>query len=289
MDRLLGILKVGAVLAADAAVFWELFRDARLAGAAAAGIGLYVLLGGYLTLWREGAVSWRRLPAAGQTRLERARELLAEEVRRSGGGDGSRLKLYLIPGAGEMNATAYGAGCVSVTQGTLDGTDPVTLVGVLAHEFSHLRHLDPEFNRAVFASVTLVVAALSVASFAVMAVIFLLFLAGSFFRSWLGLLAFQGAAKATGGLFQLMQRVVVGLYRSVLALVSRRAEYRCDRYACELGYGVQLAHFLSLAAVEDGRCMSLTEALYRSHPPTEKRIARLEAQLGGRGAGRRAG
>ncbi len=69
------------------------------------------------------------------------------------------------------------------------------------------------------------------------------------------------------------------LYRSILGIVSRHAEYRCDRYSCVLGYGTQLAHFLSVAEPYGQRNLTLTEALYRNHPPTERRIARLEKQL----------
>ena len=44
-----------------------------------------------------------------------------------------------------------------------------------------------------------------------------------------------------------------------------------------LGYGVQLSHFLAIAEPANQRQLTLTEAMYRSHPPTPKRIARLEA------------
>lgn len=67
------------------------------------------------------------------------------------------------------------------------------------------------------------------------------------------------------------------IYRSLLSLASRRAEYRSDKYSCMLGYGVQLSHFLAIAEPANQRQLTLTEAMYRSHPPTPKRIARLEA------------
>ena len=57
------------------------------------------------------------------------------------------------------------------------------------------------------------------------------------------------------------------------------AEYRSDLYSARLGYGLQLAHFLSYAAVESNRQLTLTEALYRTHPATPKRVARLEAYV----------
>ena len=279
MSRSLGILKVVLVLAVDFAALCSLFQSPWAASAAVGILALYVLFGGYPALLREGAVGSAKLPAHQRRRLEAAKAQLTADIRSSGGSGTSGLKLYLVRDDDELNATAYGSNCISVTRGTLDYADPLTLNAVLAHEVSHIQNLDPEFNRAVFCSVTLLMAALSILSFAAMAVIFVLFLALSCFRSWLGLLAFRGTTMAVGGIFGLIQRGIVAIYRTLLSLVSRRAEYRCDRYSCQLGYGVQLAHFLSVAAPADGCRLTLAEALYRTHPPASKRIARLEQLL----------
>ena len=69
------------------------------------------------------------------------------------------------------------------------------------------------------------------------------------------------------------------IYRSLLSLASRHAEYRSDKYSGMLGYGVQLSHFLTIAEPANQRQLTITEAVYRSHPPNSKRIARLERQL----------
>lgn len=279
MSRLFGILKVALVLVIDFVAIYSLFDDPYIASGAVGVIALYVLFGGYLALLKEGAVSSKKLPAYQRNRLETAKMQLVVDVKSVSGANLSGLKLYLVPGADDMNATAYGFNSVSVTRGAFDNTDPITLQAVLAHEISHLLHWDAEFNRAVFCSVTLVVAALSVMSFTVMAIIFLVFLVLSCFRSWLGVMAFQGTTKAVSGIFGLLQRGVVVIYRSLLSLVSRHAEYRSDKYSCMLGYGVQLSHFLALVEPNSQRQLTLTEAMYRSHPPTVKRIARLEAYL----------
>lgn len=279
MPRLFGVLKVALVLAADFAAIYSLFEDPYIASAAVGVIALYVLFGGYSALLKEGAVNGKKLPVYQKSRLEAAKAQLAADVKAVSGADISGIRLFLIPGDDEMNAAAYGFNCISVTRGTFDNVDPITLNAVLGHEISHILNWDPEFNRAVFCSVTLLVGALSVLSFAAMAVVFLIFLALSCFRSWLGVMAFQGTTKAIGGLFGLLQRGIVMLYRSFLSLVSRHAEYRSDRYSCRLGYGVQLAHFLAVAEPVSPRQLTLAEAMYRSHPPTPKRIARLEQQV----------
>lgn len=276
MSRLFGILKVAIVLAVDFIAIYSLLEDPCIASAVVGVISLYVLFGGYLALLKEGAVSSKKLPFHQRSRLEAAKAQLTADVKTASGMNISGLKLYLVPGDDDMNATAYGFNCVSVTRGTFDNADPITLNAVLGHEISHILNCDAEFNRAIFCSVTLLVAALSVMSFAAMAIIFLIFLVLSCFRSWLGVMAFQGTTKVVGGLFSLLQRGIVVIYRSLLSLASRHAEYRSDRYSCMLGYGVQLSHFLALAEPNNQRQLTLTEAMYRSHPPTPKRIARLE-------------
>ena len=275
MSRLFGILKVALVLAIDFVAIYSLFDDPYIASGAVGVIALYVLFGGYLALLKEGAVSSKKLPTYQRNRLETAKMQLVADVKSVSGTNISGLKLYLVPGD-DMNATAYGFNCVSVTRGTFDNADPITLNAVLGHEISHILHWDAEFNRAVFCSVTLLVAALSVVSFAAVVCIFLIFLVLSCFRSWLGVMAFQGTAKVVGGIFSLLQRGVVVIYRSLLSLASRHAEYRSDKYSFMLGYGVQLSHFLALAEPSNQRQLTLTEAMYRSHLPTSKRIARLE-------------
>lgn len=276
MSRFCGILKVALVLALDFVAIYSLFENPYIASIAVGVISVYVLFGGYLALLKEGAVISKKLPAFQRSKLEATKTQLVADVKSVSGANISGLKLYLVPGD-DMNATAYGFNCVSVTRGTFDNADPITLNAVLAHEVSHILNFDAEFNRAVFCSVTLLVGALSVMSFAMMAIIFLIFLVLSCFRSWLGVMAFRGTTKAVGGIFRLLQRGVVMIYRSLLSLASRRAEYRSDKYSCMLGYGVQLSHFLAIAEPANQRQLTLTEAMYRSHPPTPKRIARLEA------------
>lgn len=274
--RVIGLLKVSMVLAVDFVVLLMLFKEPLAASSIIAAIGFYIWIGGYISLFKEGAVRYDKLPVLDRQRLEMAKNQLTEDVKAASGINLKGLRLYLIPEDDDLQATAYGANCVSVSRGTLNTADPLSLNAVLAHESSHIIHFDPEFSRAVFASVTIVMAALSVMSFAIMAIIFLVFLALNCFKSWLGLLAFRGTTRLSGGLFGLVQRAIVMIYQTTLSMISRSAEYRCDAYSASLGYGLQLAHFLELAAPESGRKLTLTEALYRSRPPTEKRVYRLE-------------
>lgn len=202
MVRLFGISKVAAVLALNFIIILSLSGQWALTALVTSGIALYVWLGGYLSLFKEGAVKCDKLPLYDKTRLQAAKCQLIRDVQNESSVDLSKLRLYLIPGDDDMQATAYGANCVSVARGTLDNTDPVTLV----------------------------VAALGLMSVVFMILIFVLFLVLSFFRSWLGVMAFQGTTKMVGGFFGLIQRSVVALYQTLMCLASRQNEYRCDLY-----------------------------------------------------------
>lgn len=278
MIGLLGLLKVGAILILDFFLLQSLL-GLEIALIITALIAAYTCFGGYLALLKERAVSARKLPACDKERLADAVQRLAADARQHSGAKLSRLRLYLVPGDADLNATAYGANCVSVTEGTFRTADPTMLVAVLAHESSHILHRDAETNRAVFASVTLMMAALSVCSAAVAVIVFLVFLLLNCFRSFLGVLAFRGTTKVTGGFFRLLQHIVVFAYRGTMAVVSRGAEYRADRYACRLGYGLQLGHFLEIAGASESAPRTLTDAIYRSHPPTPRRLSKIEKQL----------
>lgn len=281
MKRVFGMAKVCTVLAVDAAVLHTLFHEWTMVAFVVGAIALYVWLGGYLALFKEGAVRYNKLPFYERNRLKAAKEQLVEDVRRVSSVDISGLKIYLIPGDNDMQATAYGANCVSVAKGTLDNADVVTLNAVLGHEISHILRCDPEFNRAVFASVILLIGAISVVSAVFVVLVLVVFLAFTRLRSWLSVMAFRGTTKMTGGFFRLIQCGIVVVYRTMMGAVSRHAEFQSDAYSYELGYGVQLAHFLEIAAPDIHQEMTITEALYRSHPPTQQRIAHLERMLYG--------
>lgn len=276
MIRIQGIIKVVAVLVLDFFALNAVFNEPGIAAIVVGLISIYVFVGGSLTVEKEGGVRADNLPEYDRMKLNAAKEQIIEDIRIKSSTNLSSLKIYLIPGDDDFQATAYGANRISVSEGTLRNADPVTLTAVLSHEASHILNSDPEFSRAVFCSVSLLVASVSVISAATVVIVFLLFLLLSLFRSFLGFLAFRGTTSIFRGFFSLIQKVIVLIYRTFLGIANRHAEYRSDHYACELGYGTQLAHFLEYAGRDPARQMTLTELLYRSHPSTPSRIARIE-------------
>lgn len=280
MMKLLGYIKVLTVIILDFLGLMTLFKDPAVVGIIMAIIILYSWFGGYLSLFGNGAVCIDKLPTYECQILKTAKEQLVHDVRGANGVNISGLKLYLIPGDGDLQATAYGANCVSVSRGILDmnNIDPISLNGILAHEVRHLLNLDPEFSRAVFATITLIMIALSITSFVVVFIIFLVFLLLNCFRSYVGIFAFHGITAFIRKFVGLLQKAVVMVYQIVLSFVSRTAEYRCDMYSASLGYGLQLAYFLGTVPKSNHK-RTLTEVLYCSHPPVEKRIYRLEKYI----------
>lgn len=93
MIRLPGILKVVAVLFAECLTVYALFNDPLIAGIVTGMVTPYVWLGGYLSLFKEGAVRADRLPNYERTRLESAKNQLVGEVKDISSADISNIKL----------------------------------------------------------------------------------------------------------------------------------------------------------------------------------------------------
>lgn len=276
--RLIGFLKSAAVLFVDYALIrgltgWE-------AALTVCGVmALYGWLGEYLALAKDGAIPMEKLRDPEQARLANAREDIIEDVKRVSGIDISALRLSLLP-ADELNARAYGFRNVAVTRALLASCDDATLCAVLGHEISHVLQADPVFHRLVFANVTLVLAALTLGSFAcvsVLWIIFILLCTVGACRGLGGLLLFRGIGKGIKGGFTAAQRLLLFIYQSVMGLIGRSCEYRADSYSCKLGYALQLCYYLTrFARDEASRQKSLREIVYASHPAPSERILRIE-------------
>lgn len=199
MIRIPGIIKVAAVLALDFFALIAVFNEPGIAAIIVSLIAVYVFIVGNLTVLKEGGIRADNLPECDRMKLNAAKAQIVEDIRTKSSINLSGLKIYLIPGDDDLQATAYGANRISVSEGTLRNADPVTLNAVVSHEASHVLNSDPEFSRAVFCSVSLLVASVSLISAATVVIVFLLFLLLSLFRSFLGFLAFRGTASIFKG------------------------------------------------------------------------------------------
>lgn len=276
--KLSGLIKTAAVLGIDFAVAYALIGW-EIALILSIGVLIYALFGEYLALWKDGAIPQDRLGEMDRSKLARAGTHLTADVRRTSGVDISKLKIHLIP-SDEINAYAYGLRNVAVTRGTLRCCDDATLCSVLGHEISHTLHMDALFFRMVFASVTLIIVGLIVASFVSVTalwIIFLILCGVGVCGGLISLLLFRGAGNLIKGVFNFLQYGVLFIYQTAMGAVNRHCEYRADRYSCELGYGPQLSYFLTrFVQASEARHKTLTEIIYATHPPTHKRILRIE-------------
>ncbi|MCL2106063.1 MAG: M48 family metalloprotease [Oscillospiraceae bacterium] len=96
----------------------------------------------------------------------------------------------------------------------------------------------------------------------------------------------SGAGKIITLIFRLMFDLFIFgfmfLMNAVIAINSRKNEYRADRYAYELGYGEELVEaFYLLEKINLGDNSTVIQKMLKSHPRITARIERVEALLDG--------
>jgi len=268
-NRLEALAIVAALLGLMILVGGGLFGAAGLGMAAAAGIALVVLVPAAPTRWILRMKGARPLARWEVPDLQRAVAALAN---RAGLSDPPRLHVQPSPMANAYAVGTPGDGAVVVTAGILRALPPRELLGVLAHELSHLKHRDVAVMRLA-GTVGSVTAAIG--RFGILLTILAL------------PLALLGVAVVPWTLVPLLWLAPVAANLLLLAL-SRRRELAADLGAVDLtGDPGGLAR--ALARLERGRSSWLgrlvglepgadpTPEWLRTHPTTGTRIARLRA------------
>jgi len=190
-------------------------------------------------------------------------------------------RVYVVPGA-MPNAFATGRdpahGAVAVTEGILQMMPPEELRGVIAHELAHIR------NRDTLISAVAAVAAGAISMIANMA-------------QWALFMGRGDDDERGGGVGGILTILLAPLVATLIQLaISRSREYAADEYAARLiGDGRPLARALlrlerGVQAVPNHAEPSTAHmfivsplagggfwSLFRTHPQTEQRVARLEA------------
>ena len=248
-------------------------------------IGLMFLPGIEDAMWRFAMRQLREPTPAEQARLRPAWSQVlaaADETNRT------RYRVRVLE-TDDLNAAAAGGRQVFITSGALGTVPEAWLPGLLAHELGH--------------HVGLHSVVLSIEVWLLRPIHWVRTIAVWLLRLWLWL-----RALASGTLLGLIVVLIVSLgFRLVawallavtwlplalLRIAGRRAEYRADAYAAEIGFRAPLVQFLSaLAEVEDeldsSRGQSLADIIASTHPPTRSRIERLQAWQPTDGAQRRA-
>ena len=191
-------------------------------------------------------------------------------------------KVYLLP-TEQPNAFATGRNpenaAVAVTQGLLHGLGREELAGVIAHELAHIKHRD---------TLTMTVTATMAGAIAMMG----------------NLMLFTGGREGRGGGLGAILAMVLAPIAAMLVqmAISRAREFEADREGAEIcGQPEALASALAKIATLAGRSPNIPaeknpasasmfiinplhglrmDKLFATHPPTEDRIARLQAMEG---------
>lgn len=295
---------VGAALAAAAAAYGGARELPSLLPSVLIGAAAAFVVGIIATLW-----SWFSGSSA-ILRMMRAREIakqddpelynVVDEMRIAGGLPMPRV--FIIEDTA-LNAFATGRdpehGVVAVTRGLRDKLSRDELQAVVAHEMAHIRHLDIRFSLLMATMVGLIVFACDA------------FFRIAFHARWHGGGRRSGGRSGGGGggavvvvviLLALVLAVVAPLLARVIQMAySREREYLADAGAVELTRNPEaLASALASIARDDEplveaanrgtahmfianplkkarRARQNVNSLFSSHPPMDKRIARILA------------
>lgn len=192
-------------------------------------------------------------------------------------------KLYLLP-TEQPNAFATGRNpqnaAVAVTQGLLNGLTTEEIAGVIAHELAHIKYRD---------TLTMTITATMAGAIAMMG----------------NMLIFTGGRdNRGGGIGAILAMILAPLAATMVQLaISRAREYEADAEGARIcGQPMALASALAKIARMAGRTVNLpaeqnpasaalfiinplhamrVDRLFTTHPPTEERIARLQAMARG--------
>lgn len=229
-------------------------------------------------MWKYFYKSSREPTVEEQQRLIPAWEDVISKV----GKGGNREYRLRVVASTQLNAYAAGGRQVAVTRGALEQLSDSELRGIVAHELGHHAGLHPVLSLAAH----WIMKPIAWAEWVSMKLQNLSAFITRFARSsrvfWV---AYILALLLSAVVYIL--RGVIYLTHVIILWFGRRAEYLADETAVVLGFGPGLLSSLyTFQELErqEGRVVHdsrLEEMLSNTHPPTPKRIARVEAILRG--------
>lgn len=183
------------------------------------------------------------------------------------------MRLYILDDM-SINSFALGKNTIAITRGLMAHMDDEALKGVLAHEFGHMASKDPE-TRLIISIGSTVFLWIPLALQAVFSILARVFTDGN------------GKYSFIGGFFALLELIlrsiinlVVYIWLFIIAFDGRNSEYEADKFAYELGYGIQLISALyRLYDMQMSDKKSLINRMLMGHPRIAYRIGRLERRL----------
>ena len=224
-----------------------------------------------ITMWLDGG----RRPIGQEIEIL---QMIQKDMQNHTGIDMSQFD-WFIKNDDSINAFALGHNRICINTGTIMALPYDELLGIVAHEMGHIHHKDSAYGFSrfymnylgqmcirvyeLFARLILWIQYLRIPVITFIVQIFYLLVT-------LQILFMQWVIK--------VPLIITDLF------TGRRAEYRADKYAYEIGLGTELHNALvtlrnyTAESSESG----LMSKLYSTHPATEKRIERLRQYVEGK-------
>ena len=224
-----------------------------------------------ITMWLYGG----RRPIGQEVEIL---QMIQKDIQNHTGIDMSQFD-WFIKNDDSINAFAMGHNRICINTGAIIQLPYDELLGIVAHEMGHIHHKDGAYGFSrfymnylgqmciriyeLFARFILWIQYLRLPVITFIVQVF-------YFCVILQILFMQWVIK--------MPLIITDLFS------GRRAEYRADKYAYEIGLGVELHNALVTldAYSAHGGKTGLMSKLYSTHPATEKRIERLRQYVEGK-------
>ena len=224
-----------------------------------------------ITMWLDGG----RRPIGQEIEIL---QMIQKDMQNHTGIDMSQFD-WFIKNDDSINAFAMGHNRICINTGTIATLLYDELLGIVAHEMGHIHYKDSAYGFSryymnylgqmcirvyeLFARVILWIQYLRLPVITIIVQVF-------YFCVILQILFMQWVIKAP--------LIITDLF------TGRRAEYRADKYAYEIGLGAELHNALITLRnyTSESSESGLMSKLYSTHPATEKRIERLRQYVEGK-------
>ena len=172
-----------------------------------------------------------------------------------------------------VNACALGKHTVAVTKGAMQTFKEDQLKAILAHEIGHIVNHDTIASLYAWVG-NGIFTALIVITKAILTVIDFIQDKNKTKGFW------RIIVVITKIMFEAVMFALMFLMQAVIAISSRKNEYRADHYVYELGYGEELVDaFYLLEKIHFGDNSTVIQKMIASHPRITSRIAKIEVEM----------
>lgn len=239
----MGFLRIGSVVLV---MFIALYCLCRPVGAVTLFLGIlvYVFYSEWIEFKKLGAIKLELWYGSDRQRVSRIVDRLEFVVEDYLQKNMKRLHIYILPTEGE-HVMAYGFNRIVIPHNVLERVSDDLLLALLARAVLQIYEKNCFLKRIISVMVLPAVAAVQLVSTGILTGLWLIFWileclhipkGAEHLLAWFIDIVKQGFEGIAHGFLSIKQIVV--------AAISRRSEFRADRFAQDLGFGTALYHFL---------------------------------------------